>query len=217
MIAALCHLGIGKGAHSFRRIEFVIGHGERDHADITILACFLEIAVTHMRDSDNGLWRGARNDEIAIVIGHALVEGVSVIDGQQCHIGETHGDVLRIQHLADEAHRVALGALHEDVGIELGDPHGIITAHLSDSLQDGGLLYMGGDPEILQVVIDEIDGDGVAVAVQYEEGFRERDILEIVTYGLSLRHGQWQDDDEDKYDELFHCLMDDGVSKDIAV
>ena len=76
---------------------------------------------------------------------------------------------------------------------------------------------MGGDPEILQVVIDEIDSDGVAVAVQYEEGFRERDILEIVTYGLSLRHGQWQDDDEDKYDELFHCLMDDGVSKDIAV
>ena len=71
--------------------------------------------------------------------------------------------------------------------------------------------------EILQVIIDEIDGDGVAVVVQCEEGFRKRDILEIVAHGLSLHHGKWQDDEEEEYDELFHFLFSYSMMRVVGV
>ena len=126
-----------------------------------------------MCDVDNSLPCGTRYDEIAIVIGHSVVEGIPVIDGQQCHVGKTYRHMVGIQHLSDETHRVALGTFHKDVGIEYGDSQGIVTTHLTDGLLNSGFAHSGGDPEVLQVVIDKIYGDGVAVVVQCEEGFRQ--------------------------------------------
>ena len=69
---------------------------------------------------------------------------------------------------------------------------------------------MGGDPEVLQVVVNEIHRDGVAVVVQSEQGFREGDILEIMVHSLRLCHrGKRQAYCEEKYSEIFHFLKDD--------
>ena len=137
MITTSRHFVIRESANGLGWFQLVVGRSEHERAGITIQACLLEIVETHMRDPHDNLRRRTRYDEIAIVVGHSPIEGIPLTDRQQCDIGKTHGDAVCIKHLPNVAHRVALGTFHKDVGVELGDSHGIKATHLLDSLEDG--------------------------------------------------------------------------------
>ena len=122
-----------------------------------------------MRDLDKSLSFRARNDKIAVRIGDAIVQRIE-IGRQESNIGETDGIAPGIKNLTNKPDGISLRTFHEDVGIQLNDTHGMIATDLFHGLQDGCIPYIGRDHEILQFLVYEIDGNGVTIIVEREQG-----------------------------------------------
>ena len=91
-----------------------------------------------------------------------------------------------VKHLANEPDGVFLCAFHEDIGVQLGDTYGEAATNLFHGLQDGGILYVCRHYEILQLLINEIDSDGVAIVFEGEQRIWEWDVIEFMADRLCM-------------------------------
>ena len=79
-----------------------------------------------------------------------------------------------------------LSTFNEDLVAVVGHLHRIEADHLADGFLDGEIAEVAGHGEILQFVVDEIDGLVAGDCIQVFEHFRQWLVLVIATDGLRL-------------------------------
>ena len=86
--------------------------------------------------------------------------------------------------MADHLCVLLLGALNEDFVVVIGNLHRIETYDLAQGLVDRQVAEMTGDGEVLQFVVDEIDGLVADGRIQVFEHFRQRFVLIVACQSL---------------------------------
>ena len=123
------------------------------HADLTSLGF-----IAYTRQFHYYALGLAGNHKVAILIAHAAVYEGPVGNLQQGDIGKFDGLALTIDNTPHDLGCFLLSTLYEDGVFLVGDLHGIEPNDLANGFLDRKLAEVGGHGEVLQLVIDEVDG-----------------------------------------------------------
>ena len=116
-----------------------------------------------------------------------MVDLTAVNGREKGNISIPHRPALLVNHPSNETERVALHTLHENIIAKRDDTHGIETADLSDGILNTDIVDICCYTEILQVIIDEIDGDAVTGIIDGKQSVGERTVLELLVDGLGCQ------------------------------
>ena len=130
---------------------------------------------------------------------------------KQVNIGVGHGLAVLVDDGARQMALGLVGTLHIDFALAtLHDADGIEANDLHDGLRDRLVLDAGGHAEVLQFVIDEVDGVRLLQIVEFHQSLRQRYIIILsgdVLCAAQQRHDTGNDGEYQssrKYNQSFH-------------
>ena len=138
--------------------------------DFGIFTAFIDSFVANKGNFEEkrlcgSVWRevgGRRNGEIAALVRHAAVEQGRIDGIEQGYVGIGDGLPRFVDNRAYVARVGLLNALHEDfpsvIVVGCADADRVKSYHLTDGIGHGLSVDRGGDAEVLQLVVEEVDG-----------------------------------------------------------
>ncbi len=158
-----------------------------DGADVVSGAQAMLGFVTDVGDAGDDFAVIVGDDETTTLVGHTAAHHRRVGGVEQGDVGIRQRQVVLVHHHALEVVLGLVNALHIDLALfTLGHLDGIETYHLADGLGNWFVLDMGGYREILQFVVEEVDGIVAGFFSQLAQGIGNRHVTVVAGHALGL-------------------------------
>ena len=115
----------------------------------------------------------AGNDKVAVLIAHAAVQECGISVAEQRDVGELYGVSGIIDQPANDFRGFLLRTLHEDVVLVVAHFHGVEADDLVDGFFQRQVGEVAGHGEVLQLVVDEVDGLVASGGIEVFQHLRE--------------------------------------------
>ena len=124
--------------------------------------------IAHKRHPQQRPPAVAWHHKVAAFVAHTAGHEAGIRGVEQGHVGVGHGYSLGINDSPHGLEALFLRAFHENQAVAHGQPHGVEAEHLAHGLGNGAAAQLYGDGEVLQFVVDKVDG--IAAAGPFEVG-----------------------------------------------